>query len=184
MSKSVESDGAGKTTSRRFKTIMAGAGIAIGAMTLTGVGIAAFNFPVGGSAAGKVLDSTSMRRLEFVATTGPNADLLPGGLGAAQFTVKNANTFPVKVSQMTLDFANITVKKATGVTGDCLPANFLPGTAVTGNGNVAVDISVGAEGESAPQVVKNVFKLSPDAPDACQGASFTIPVTSAAVVSG
>jgi hypothetical protein len=184
MSKPGEYDSAGRKTGRRFKTVMAGVGIAIGAMALTGVGIAAFTVTAGGDAAGKVLDADSVKKLMFAANPGPNADLLPGGLGAAQFSVKNDNTFPVTVSRMTLDFNGIVVTKAAGApAGDCDKSNFTPGPAVS-NGNVTVAIKVGANGDSGEQVVKDVFRLSVNAPDACQGATFKIPVTGAAVTSG
>jgi hypothetical protein len=156
---------------RRYKTVMAGVGVAIGAMALTGVGIAAFSINGNGDASGKTLGAGDLKDLAISAVLAPNADLLPGGpAGAAQFTVTNANGFPVKITA--IDFGTLKVTPAAGKT--CAASNFT----VAGRVTLTTPITVAANATSQPESVPGVFKLLSTADNGCQGATLNVTVDS------
>ena len=170
------------TPRRRYRAVMAGIGIAIGATMVTGIAVAEFTVPGGGEASGRALGGDDIKRLVVTAQVSPQADLRPGVEGAAQFSVVNNNTFPVKLSSLTFDFSRVTVTPLAGQT--CAPSNLGPGSKVgpTGLTPISPALVVDATSTSTAQSLAGALKLRADAPDGCQGATFTIPVGSVVAV--
>jgi hypothetical protein len=138
--------------------------VSIAMLMLTGGGIAAALWSANGSGSGQAKALTA-QSLTVTASTGA-ADLYPGFTGGdVFFTITNPNPYPVTFASMT------------------------PGTVVSSNPtgcpitNVSViaasglSLTVGANTTSATQSIANVVTMAVGAPDACQGVTFTIPVT-------
>ena len=103
------------------------------------------------------------------ATTG-TADLLPGGAGAAYFTVQNANSFGVALTGVKTGAS--VVSNNTGACANnyisiapALPYAFSPAITVT------------AHTTSVTQSIPNLVKLLSMAPTGCQGVTFTVTLT-------
>jgi hypothetical protein len=100
-----------------------------------------------------------------VAASTPTADLYPGFTGGdLAFTLRNDNPYPVTFSSM----APGTV---TSGSGTCAASNV---TVAPASG---LTLTVAANSTSAPQVIDNVVTMSVNALDACQGVTFTVPIT-------
>ncbi|WP_328611243.1 hypothetical protein OG943_19650 [Amycolatopsis sp. NBC_00345] len=160
----------GPKHSRRFKTVMAGIGVAVGAMALTGGAIAAFSIQGGGDASGRALGAGDLKALVFTQVADPQGDLLPGGTGAASFTVANANGFAVQVNKISI--GGLTVEPVAGQT--CGPENFsVPTAPITITPPLTVPANATAETGSIPGAIR----LSADAGNGCQGAKVVVKVT-------
>jgi hypothetical protein len=155
---------------RRFKTVMAGIGVAVGAMALTGGALAAFSIQGGGDASGRALGAGDLKALVFTQVADPQGDLLPGGTGAASFTVANANGFAVQVNKISL--GGLTVEPVAGQT--CGPENFsVPTGAIT----LAKPLTVPANSTAQTGSIPGAISLSADAGNGCQGAKVVVKVT-------
>lgn len=128
--------------------LLLGGGVATALWTATGVGT--------GTA-----KATSAQQATVNAVTG-TADLYPGNTnGDVFFTVTNPNPYPIT-------FTSMTPGTITSATPGCA-ASLLNVAGATG-----LSISVAANTTSATQSIADVVSLSSAAPDACQGASFSI----------
>ena len=103
------------------------------------------------------------------ASTG-TADLLPGGTGAAYFTLRNANSYGVIVTGV--DTGASVVSDDPGACANnyvsiapALPYAFSPAITVT------------AHATSVAQSIPNLVKLRSEAPTGCQGVTFTVTLT-------
>jgi hypothetical protein len=155
---------------RRFKTVMAGVGVAVGAMALTGGALAAFTIQGSGDASGRALGAGDLKALVFTQVADPQGDLLPGGSGAASFTVANANGFAVQVNKISL--GGLTVQPVAGQT--CGPENFsVPAGPIT----LAKPLTVPANSTAQTGSIPGAISLSADAGNGCQGAKVVVKVT-------
>ncbi|KAA2262654.1 hypothetical protein F0L68_12210 [Solihabitans fulvus] len=160
----------GGNRGRRLKTVLAGIGVAIGAIALTGSAIAAFSIKGDGTASGKALGAGDLKALVFTEVANPAGDLLPGGQGAAAFTVANDNGFAVQVNKITL--GGVTVRPVAGQT--CGPENFsVPSGPIT----LATPLVVPAKATAQTGSIPNAISLSANAGDGCQGAAVVVAVT-------
>lgn len=105
----------------------------------------------------------------ITATTG-TADLLPGGSGAAYFTLTNTNAPGATFSQVATGAtvaSNNTVACPTvnASIAQALPYTFSPA------------VTVGANTTSGTQSIANLVALSSSAPTTCQGVTFTVTLT-------
>jgi hypothetical protein len=144
------------------RTKVAGA-IALSVIVVGG-GIAGALWSAGGSGSGEATAVTA-QTLTVSAATGA-ADLYPGFTGGdAFFTVTNPNPYPVTFTAMT----------AGAITSSS------PGGCPSSNVSVAdatgLTLAVGASTTSATLSIVDVVTMVAGAPDACQGASFSIALT-------
>lgn len=107
--------------------------------------------------------------ITVTATTGA-ADLLPGGTGAAYFTLHNTNPFGVTFNQ---------VAPGTTVTSNntlaCPTSNVSIAPALPYTFSPAVTVSAG--GTSGTESIAGLVALSASAPSSCQGVTFTVTFT-------
>lgn len=168
---------------RRYKTVLIGVGIALGATVVSAVAFAAWTTTGSGTAAGKAGTAGSITIHDVT----PTGDLYPGVNGTASFYVTNNNNYEVKITQFTFDRGNITVtpggcgatmlKPPVGVTapsGGTYTVSVPNGQAITVPANTA---------KSETFTLPNAFSLDPNAPDACQGAVFVIKISAVAATS-
>jgi hypothetical protein len=145
---------------RRSK--IAGA-LAVGVMLLGG-GIAGALWSAGGNGSGQSKALTA-QSLSVSAATGA-ADLYPGFTGGdTYFTLTNTNPYPVTFTSMTA-----------GAITSSNPAGC-PSTNVAVANATGLSLAVGANATSATQSIVDVVSMVAGAPDACQGATFTIALT-------
>ena len=145
---------------RRSK--VAGA-LALGVMLLGG-GIAGALWAASGTGSGEA-NAVTAQVVTVSAATGP-ADLYPGFTGGdVFFTVTNANPYSVLFSSM-----------AVGVVTSSDPAGC-PSTSVSVASATGLTLAVAANATSATQSIADVVTMAAGAPDACQGATFTIALT-------
>ena len=148
-----------------------------GAATALAAGLgggAAFAFFTGGPGSGHVPTGTPIT-ITAVATTG-TADLLPGRPGAVYFTLHNQNSVGTTFEQVAPGASVVSNDTTRCSSGDVSIAQSLPYTIPTG-----VTVSSGAT--SAVLSIPNLVVLAPDAPDTCQGVTFTVTLTLSGVSS-
>jgi hypothetical protein len=107
--------------------------------------------------------------LRVTAETGA-ADLVPGGTGAAYFTLTNQNTFGVTLNQVatgaTVLSDNPGACPSTDISIDpALPYTFTPA------------VTVGPDTTSTSRSIANLVMLSGSAPSTCQGVTFSVTFT-------
>jgi hypothetical protein len=148
--------------SKRKKLFVALVGVAV--LAIGGVAVALWT--ANGSGSGQA-EAISAITINVNATSG-TADLYPGAAGDVYFTLTNDNPYQVTFASMTagtvtVDAGHSACTPATYVTVDNVPSGLtLVAAANTTTGALSID---------------NVVHLDVSAPDACQGAVFTIPLT-------
>jgi hypothetical protein len=95
-----------------------------------------------------------------------SGDLYPGGSGDLNLMVHNPNPFPVTLSSVTPNG---------GVTSDSAACDQA-GNGVSFGGVSGLAVSVAAASDT-PVTLAHAVTMRSDAPDACQGATFRIPVS-------
>lgn len=139
--------------------LMVGAAVVV-AVVSAGVAFAAWTANGTGSGTAKAL---SARTLTVTASSG-DADLFPGGpAGAVYFSVANPNAYAVR-------FTSATVGTIISSSPEC------PGTSLSATG-ATVSLDVPANSPATTMSIPGLVAMSPTAGDACQGVSFTVPVT-------
>ncbi len=103
------------------------------------------------------------------ATTGA-ADLLPGGTGAAYFTLHNPNAFAATFNAVA---AGATV--VSNNTGLCASANVSIAPALPHAFSPALTVSAGAT--TGTESIPGLVKLAANAPSSCQGVTFKVTLT-------
>jgi hypothetical protein len=160
----------GRKPGRRLKTVLAGVGVALGAMALTGAAIAAFSIKGSGDASGRALGADDLKALVFTQVPDPAGDMLPGSKGAVSFTVANANSFGVQVNKITL--GDLTVEPVAGQT--CGPENF---TLTAGPITLPTPLNVAPNATAQTGSIPGALTMSATAGDGCQGAKVVVKVT-------
>ena len=148
-----------------------------GAATALAAGLgggAAFAFFTGGPGTGQVPTGAPIT-ITAVATTG-TADLLPGRPGAVYFTLHNENSVGTTFEQVAPGTTVVSNDTTRCPSGDVSIAQSLPYTIPTG-------VTVISGGTSAVQSIPNLVVLVPDAPNTCQGVTFTVTLTLSGVSS-
>lgn len=141
---------------------------AAGGLALGIGGGAAFAF-VTDSSASNDASTVSEVAVKVVGTTG-SADLLPGGAGAASFTVHNPNSFGLTFDQVALG--------ATVVSDNVeLCGNDFVSIAPTLPFTLPTPLTVSPDGTSGTQIIPDLVKLASNAPSTCQGVTFTVTFT-------
>ena len=154
-----------KFKSKKFVVIIAALAIAASAS------LAAAAWLTGGNGNGAAKADTASG-VTVTAVT-PAADLYPGAQGAVKVSVKNDNKFPVQLTAIAGNGA-ITSDKGTA----CDTSTGVTYTAPTGLG---IDSNYKlTPGETKTFTLANAVAMSNASDDACQGATFTVPVAVAA----
>ena len=146
--------------SRKRRVVSA---VVVGVM-LTGGGIAAALWSANGTGSGQAR-ALSAQALTVTAAAGA-ADLYPGfTAGDVFFTITNPNPYPVTFTSMTA--GAITSSNP----GGC------PSSNITVAGASGLSLAAAANSTSGTQSIVDVVTMAAAAPDACQGATFTISLT-------
>ncbi|KAA2262655.1 hypothetical protein F0L68_12215 [Solihabitans fulvus] len=116
-----------------------------------------------GSWAGGVAAADPTQPLVLAAVSKPVGDLLPGGSGAAQFTVTNPNAFGVRLTSVSFD----------RVVSSSNPAGCPVGLLSTHDQRPAGGLPVPASG-TVSFAVPGALTLSQDATDECLGVTFVV----------
>jgi hypothetical protein len=110
--------------------------------------------------------------ITLVAEPHPTADLFPGGAGAAQFTIDNPGDAAVQLVSVSFGAASSSDPGRCG-------ANYL-----TVSRTLPLSVRVPEHAQAVAQSVPGAFQLSDDAPDGCQGVTFTVDTTVKGVPEG
>jgi hypothetical protein len=160
--------GARATARRRWRLApLAGAAGAV-AVGLGAGSAVAFIVSQGGSGSGQTTAGVPVD-VTVAATTG-NADLLPGSTGAAHFTLHNAAS-----SSATFDQVASGARVVSDNTGLCASSYVSIAQSLPYSFSPAVTVSPG--GTSGTQSIPTLVKLAPNAPNTCQGVTFTVTFT-------
>ena len=106
----------------------------------------------------------------LVAATTGNADLLPGRAGAAYFTLHNTAS-----SSPTFDQVVPGARAVSDNTGLCASSYVSLAQTLPYSFSPAITVSPG--GTSGTQSIPALVKLAPNAPNTCQGVTFTVTFT-------
>jgi len=140
-------------------------------MLLAAAGVVYAAFSATGSGSGRAT-AVSAQTINITATACSSADLYPGGpAGAICFTLFNPNPYKV-------NFTSVTYLPGSP------PAAITGSTACPASGNVSiattaptsVNFTVLAGQTTGSLSIAGVVLMASTAPDACQGASFSVPI--------
>jgi hypothetical protein len=144
----------------RSKTIVIGV---IGATMLAGVAFAAWTATGSGSGAAKAASATA----STISAGSPTADLYPGQTaGDLYISVNNPNPYDIRFTSGS--FGAVT----SGNEADCPASNVTVDASASG---LTIDVPAGSSGVAS--TIADVVSMANDAPNACQGVTFTIAVT-------
>lgn len=177
-----------RSLGRRSRTVLIGVGIALGATVISAVAFAAWTTTGSGTAAGKAGTAGSITINDVV----PAGNLYPGANGTASFNVTNNNGYAVSITQLTFSTQGITVTPDPSITVPpgapaCTAEYLQPPIGVTASTNNTYTVNVPAgqaitvpanTATSETFTLPKSFSLASNTPDSCQGASFTVKVTS------
>jgi hypothetical protein len=154
-----------KASSRRRALV---ATAVAGALVVTGgAAWAAWWLSGGGSSsttASKALD------LRLTAVPRPDAPLYPGARTDLAVTVENPNPFPVTLTRVHAGSGPVTVDAAHRAAG-CINTGVSPTRGLS-----AVSLPIGPR-SSASFLLPDAIQMTNDSDSACQGATFTVPLT-------
>ena len=141
-----------------------GGGITAIALVAVGLVYAAWTASGTGSGYAKAESAQDLTTVDVSATT--DATLYPGATGDVEIEIANPNSYPVQVTDITGNGA---------ITPDGAHAGCTP-TGVTYTDQTGLTVDVPANGSTAT-TLNGAVQMSNAAANACQGATFTIPVT-------
>jgi hypothetical protein len=142
------------------------------ALVAVGLVYAAWTTSGSGSVYAKAGTSQALSTLDASAST--TATLYPGSTGDVVLKVSNPNAFPVRVTGVSLNGTNANIAADAGHSGcTTTGVSFTSATGLT----VDVPAKVGATNGSVEATLSGAAAMSNASVDACQGATFTIPVT-------
>jgi hypothetical protein len=138
---------------------------AIIALVVTGGLYAAWS--TGGSGNGYAKATTASNLTIGDASASTTADLYPGATGAVKLKVTNPNSFPVRITTVTLQSGG-TITSDKGAA-----CNASTGVSFTNQTGLALDVAAGA---TQTFTLSGAVSMSNASDNSCQGAIFTIPV--------
>jgi hypothetical protein len=142
------------------------------ALVAVGLVYAAWITSGSGSVYAKAGTSQALSTLDASAST--TATLYPGSTGDVVLKVSNPNAFPVRVTGVSLNGTNASIAADAGHSGcTTTGVSFTNATGLT----VDVPAKAGATNGSVEATLSGAAAMSNASVDACQGATFTIPVT-------
>jgi hypothetical protein len=156
--------------SRKWKLIAAAGSLA--AMATTALVLAAWT--TNGSGSGYVKAGTSQTLSTVDVSASTTASLYPGVSGNVLIKVSNPNPYPVRVTGVSLNGTNGDITADAGHAG-CTTT----GVSFTNQTGLTIDVpaKVGATNGETQATLNNAASMSNASLDACQGATFTIPVS-------
>jgi hypothetical protein len=140
-------------------------GLALASVVL-GAGIVFATWTALGSGSGND-QAVTAQTLTVTAASSPTADLFPGGSGALQFTLANANPYAVTFTSVT--YGSVTSSDPV----DCPASNVT----TAASGSLSSSIPVTAHATSMSASISAALTMASSAPNGCQGVTFTVPVT-------
>jgi hypothetical protein len=148
----------------RRRTFLVLAAVVVG--VLAGVAIAAWSTSTSGNAYSKGATASALVLSDASAST--SGDLYPGGSGDLKLKVANPNSFPVRITAVTLTSGGTITSNVTACnTG---------GTGVTFTNQTGLAVDLAANAAAAVQTLAGAVHMSNSSDSTCQGAIFTIPV--------
>ena len=152
---------------KRFVAALA----ALAAITAVGLVYAAWTSSGSGSAYSKAGTAQTLSTVDVSAST--SGTLYPGVSGDALVKFSNPNPYPVKITSVSLD-TNGSIAADSGHSG-CAATNV----AFTNQTGLAIVVPAASGGTNGTlqTTLSGSVALASAATDACQGATFTIPVT-------
>jgi hypothetical protein len=156
--------------SRKWKLIAAAGSLA--AMAATALVLAAWT--TNGSGSGYVKAGTSQTLSTVDVSASTVASLYPGVNGNVLIKVSNPNPYPVRVTGVSLNGTNGDITADAGHAG-CTTT----GVSFTNQTGLTIDVpaKVGATNGETQATLSSAASMSNASLDACQGATFTIPVS-------
>lgn len=156
--------------SKKWKLITAAGSLA--AMAATALVLAAWTTNGSGSGYAKAGSSSPLSTVDVSAST--TATLYPGKTGDVEIKISNPNGFAVQVTSVSLNGTNADITPDAGHSG-CTTSgvSFSDQTGLSIN----VPAKVGAVNGATQATLTNAASMSNASLNACQGATFTIPVT-------
>ena len=148
------------------RTFIAGSMTLI-AMAAVGFVYAAWTANGTGSSYAKAGNSQALTTVDVSATTG--ASLYPGVTGDVKLQISNPNPYPVRVTGVSLNGQQSDIAADSGHSG-CTTT----GVTFTNQSSLTVDVPAGS---SATTTLTGTAAMSNASLNACQGATFTIPVS-------
>jgi len=145
-----------------IRKVLVATGVVLGSALATNLAFAAWNST--GSGSGSAQATTAKALTTTAAST--SAQLFPGAIGDLKITIKNDNGYPVRVTDVT-GSGTITSDK-----GSACDAS----TGVTFTDQHIQTLDVPAS-SSATFTLANAVGMSNASDNACQGATFTVPVS-------
>ena len=155
---------------QRFKKALVGV-LALAAMIGAGLVYAAWTSSGSGSVYSKSGSAQALSTVDVSAST--SGTLYPGVTGDALVKFSNPNPYPVKITSVSLD-TNGSIAADSGHSG-CAATNV----AFTNQTGLAIVVPAASGGTNGTlqTTLSGSVALASAATDACQGATFTIPVT-------
>jgi hypothetical protein len=138
-------------------------GVAILVLAVVGLVYAAWTTSGSGSGYAKATDAKALTTSDVSATT--QGQLYPGGTGDVEIKINNPNPYPVKVT-------DVTKKSGVAITADKLGCTTT-GVSFTAQTGKSIEI---AANDNTSVTFNNAASMSNASENACQGATFTIPV--------
>lgn len=148
---------------RRRPLVMVVVGL-ITFVSTAGVAVALWSASGTGNGGAKALTAQA---LTVTAASTPTADLFPGASGDLQFTVTNPNPYPISLTAV--DYGAVTSSDQ----ANCPAANLT----TAADGNLASPIALNANAVNTPATIADAITLDTNAPDGCQGVTFTVAIT-------
>jgi hypothetical protein len=133
---------------------------------VAGIAVAAWSVSTSGNGSAKASTASALTLGDASGST--SGDLYPGGAGDLKLKLSNPNPFPVRVTAVALTSGGtITSNAAACDSGG-------NGVSLTTQSGLTIDLAANAANQVA--TVSGAVHMASSAPNACQGAVFTIPV--------
>jgi hypothetical protein len=151
-------------TIRRRTLLLVVAGVAV--VIASGVAIAAWSTSTSGNAYSKGATASPLTLSDASAST--TGDLYPGANGTLKLKVANPNSFPVRITAVTLTAGATISSNVAGCNSG--------GTGVTLPDQTGLALDLSANAAATTFSIAGAVHMSNSSDTACQGAVFTIPV--------
>jgi hypothetical protein len=138
----------------------------VGSALVAGAAIASWSTNTSGSGYAKAGTATALTLSDASAFT--TGDLYPGGSGTLKLRVANPNSFPVRITAVSLTSGG-------SITSNAAACNA-GGTGVTLTNQSGLTLDLAANAAAAVLTIAGAVHMSSASDNNCQGAVFTIPV--------
>jgi hypothetical protein len=144
-----------------------GGAVVLGALVAAGLVYAAWT--AGGQGSGYVRAGTAVALSTVDASAQTTATLYPGGSGDVVLKVHNPNPYPVRITDVALRGANSDIAPD-GAHAGCDPT----GVSFSDRTGLSIDVDPSSDRQTT---LTGAAEMSNASADACQGATFAIPLT-------